>query len=243
MEELLRVEGIIRREAGLDLTFSDGRAGSLRFDLRGLRAGLFSIRIHPGGRSAETALRFNGALIERVGEGVFLPTIAHEYAHAVVFQMKRKAGRNKNRDDFRPHGEIWRSLMVLFGHPPERCHDYPVTPARRGKIFGYRCTDCFLEFRLGTVRHRQRRCPQDPPRTRSRHPPLNRARYRSSSGTHRARRRGRPICAAPGHNCGRVPPSVKGRPEGRSPYKSCSTPTSRSAMRCGSTCRPSRTAR
>ena len=153
MEELLRVEGIIRREAGLDLTFSDGRAGSLRFDLRGLRAGLFSIRIHPGGRSAETALRFNGALIERVGEGVFLPTIAHEYAHAVVFQMKRKAGRNKDRDDFRPHGEIWCSLMVLFGHPPERCHDYPVTPARRGKIFGYRCTDCLLEFRLGTVRH------------------------------------------------------------------------------------------
>ena len=153
MGELLRVEGIIREKAGLDLTFSDGRAGSLRFDMRGLRAGLFSVRIHPGGRSCEIALRFNGGIIERVGEGVFLPTIAHEYAHAVVFHLRRKAWRNRDREDFRPHGGVWRSLMGLFGHPPERCHDYPVTPARTGKIFAYRCVDCLREFLLGVVRH------------------------------------------------------------------------------------------
>ncbi len=152
-EEILRVEGIIRERSGLDLTFSDGRAGSLRFDLRGLRAGLFSVRLHPGDRRQEMSLRFNGEIIERVGEEVFLPTIAHEYAHAVVFQLKYNGGKRGDRADYSPHGTFWRSLMKLFGHPPDRCHDYPVSRARTGKVFGYRCTDCLREFRLGVIRH------------------------------------------------------------------------------------------
>ncbi|MCL4485340.1 MAG: SprT-like domain-containing protein [Nitrospirae bacterium] len=152
--ELQRAEGLVREETGLDLTFSDGRAGTLRFDLKGLRAGLFSVRLSGALDAAQMSLRFNGGIIDRVGEEDFLPTIAHEYAHAVVFVLGQNAGRKAfRRDDFRPHGEIWSSLMRLFGHSPDRCHSYPVTPARRRKLYGYRCAGCNREYRLGVVRH------------------------------------------------------------------------------------------
>ena len=43
--------------------------------------------------------------------------------------------------------------MELFGYPPRRCHDYPVTPARTVRIYLYSCQDCAREYRLGPVRH------------------------------------------------------------------------------------------
>ncbi len=152
-EELRRVEDIAREKVGLDLNFSDGSAGSLHFDLKGLRAGLFSARPGSGGKAVEISLRFNGEIIERVGEEDFRPTVAHEFAHAAVYVLMRKAGKTESSEDFRPHGELWKALMRLFGHPPDRCHTYPVVPARRRKFFGYRCIGCRREYRLGAIRH------------------------------------------------------------------------------------------
>lgn len=152
-EELRRVEEIVREKMGLDLNFSDGSAGSLRFDLKGLRAGLFSVRPAKGGMSVEISLRFNGEVIDRVGEEDFRPTVAHEFAHAVVYTLMQKAGKKGSSEDFRPHGNLWRVLMGFFGHPPDRCHTYPVVPARRRKFFGYRCLGCRREYRLGALRH------------------------------------------------------------------------------------------
>lgn len=148
--ELLRVEGVVRSGIGADLTFSDGALGEIRLDLSGLRAGLFVARREE--RSWKRFLRFNPSIIERVGEEAFLPTVAHEYAHAVVHVFSVHRARFSG-GDFSSHGALWRSLMELFGHEPKRCHDYPAKPARSVKTFLYRCRDCGKDYRLGPVRH------------------------------------------------------------------------------------------
>lgn len=148
--ELLRVEGVLLSGVGADLTFSDSRLGEIRLDLSGLRAGLFVARRE--GRSWTRSLRFNPSILERVGEEAFRPTVAHEYAHAVVhvFSLHRTRFPGK---DFSSHGALWRSLMELFGHEPKRCHDYPAKPARSVRTFHYLCRDCGKDYRLGPVRH------------------------------------------------------------------------------------------
>ena len=148
--ELARIESLIEEKTGSCLTFSDGSLGSVRFDVAGLRAGLFVAR-REGGRWTRV-LRFNPSIILRVGEEAFRPTMAHEYAHAVVHVLSGVRPRAKGMD-FSSHGELWRSLMELFGHPPRRCHDYPVTPARTVRIYLYSCQSCDREYRLGPVRH------------------------------------------------------------------------------------------
>ncbi len=135
------------------MTFSDGKDGSIQWNVRGMRAGIFSVRIVPG-KKPEIALRFNVGILRMVGEEAFRSTLAHEYAHAIVYRMvgrKKKSGSSS--EETRPHGSIWRNLMILYGHPPIRCHDYPALPVHARRTFNYRCGDCRQEFRLGVVRH------------------------------------------------------------------------------------------
>ena len=148
--ELSRIESLIEETTGSRLTFSDGSLGEVRFDVSGLRAGLFVARREGGEWSR--VLRFNPSIILRVGEESFRPTVAHEYAHAVVHVLSGVRPRRRDMD-FSSHGGLWRSLMELFGHPPRRCHDYPVTPARTVRIYLYSCQSCDREYRLGPVRH------------------------------------------------------------------------------------------
>ena len=149
-DELCRVESIIYHKIGTRLTFSDGALGDVRFDVSGLRAGLFAARREGG--EWRRILRFNPSIILSVGEMAFRPTIAHEYAHAVVHFLSGVYPRPRGMD-FSSHGGLWGSLMVLFGHPPNRCHNYPVTPSRRVKSYLYSCQSCPREYRLGPVRH------------------------------------------------------------------------------------------
>jgi len=151
LSELERIERLTLECTGLDLTFSDGRFGHLLWDLRGLKAGVFSARKNGRGYWA-LALRFNLSIIRSVGPKHFLPTIAHEYAHAVVHALEIRRGRGSG-EDFTPHGALWRSLMERFGHPPERCHIYPATPARKKTEYHYQCGACRKDYRLGPVRH------------------------------------------------------------------------------------------
>ena len=148
--ELRRIESLIMGKTGIRLTFSDGSCGDVRFDVSGLRAGLFAARREGG--EWRRILRFNPSIVLKVGEAAFCPTIAHEYAHAVVHFLSGVRPRPRGLD-FSSHGGLWRSLMELFGHPPRRCHDYPVTPARRLKSYLYACQSCPREYRLGPVRH------------------------------------------------------------------------------------------
>lgn len=157
LSELRRVERIVLETTGKDLTFSDGKSGWLLFNLRGLRAGVFSVGprgCRGGGGNFACSLRFNADIIRTVGEEGFLPTVAHEYAHAVVHALKNSRKREGGLD-FSPHGALWKSLMETFGYRPQRCHDYPVLPARKGKVFDYRCGRCRKDYRLGLIRHRR----------------------------------------------------------------------------------------
>ena len=148
--ELVRLESLIEDTMGRCLTFSDGSLGDVRFDVSGLRAGLFVARREGGEWSR--VLRFNASIVSRVGEEAFRPTVAHEYAHAVVHVLSGVRPRARGMD-FSSHGGLWGSLMELFGHPPRRCHDYPVTPARTVRTYRYSCQSCDREYRLGPVRH------------------------------------------------------------------------------------------
>lgn len=91
----------------------------VRFDLRGQAAG----QCCGGSRS----LRFNEAIAAKYWQQMDA-TIAHEVAHAVVFEMHR--GRRRR---LRPHGPEWTGMMRLFGHEPARCHNFEPNdiPVRR----------------------------------------------------------------------------------------------------------------
>lgn len=151
LEELKRIERLTYDKTGIDLVFSSEMSGSLLWNLAGLRAGVFSARKQGRGPWI-LSLRFNSAMIRSVGEERFLPTIAHEYAHAVVHFLKTRRKRGTS-DDFRAHGGLWRSLMELYGHPPERCHEYPAISARRRAMHAYQCGHCRKEYTLGALRH------------------------------------------------------------------------------------------
>lgn len=156
LSELVRLEALVQEETGRTLVFSDGSAGEVLWNLSGLRAGVFAVRIVRGSSPLLT-IRLNRTLLARVGEGAFLQTVAHEYAHAVVWALLQARGRIRkgDREEFRPHGTLWRSVMERFGHPPERCHAYPVEKIRTVRSFPYRCGACRREYRLGAIRHRR----------------------------------------------------------------------------------------
>lgn len=55
-------------------------------------------------------------------------TIAHEVCHIYAYDQGEKG-----------HGKKWKDIMKKIGYPPERCHKYDLTPARKETRYKYTC--------------------------------------------------------------------------------------------------------
>ena len=110
------------------------------FDIKGVTSGVAILRNHE--------VQFNLQIaIDNWPE--FRQTIAHEVAHLVAYKI--------NPCD-RYHGRTWKSVMIMFGHEPRRCHDYVCQKAKNTKKFQYTCTPgCRFEHHheIGLNRHRK----------------------------------------------------------------------------------------
>lgn len=107
-------------------------AAAIDFSLRGRCAGQACVE-----RSGATGLRINLQLLQENQEDFLGSTIPHEIAHLVVYWQFRK-----KRQKPRPHGPEWQAVMKdCFGLAPQRCHNYPTTPARIvPRTFLYSCS-------------------------------------------------------------------------------------------------------
>ena len=104
---------------------------AIKWDLRGLTAGY--CKYLPGGNSE---IRLNAKIAEAEGDG-FTSTIAHEFAHAVVWAIQHANGARRVSDH---HGPLWQQVMHAFGLPAQRCHSYESAEAvRYVEKFRYRC--------------------------------------------------------------------------------------------------------
>lgn len=112
----------------------------VRFDLIGGTAGMHCVR------GQTMWLRFNPWLFARYWEDSIENTVAHEVAHAVVWQRTR--GRRVP-----PHGAAWREVMALFGADASvTCrYDLEGIPCRMQQRYFYRC-EC-REHAISAVRH------------------------------------------------------------------------------------------
>src|SRR5881394_976264 len=104
---------------------------TVRWALRGLTAGY--CKYVPGGASE---INLNAKIAGAEGDK-FIETIAHEFAHAVVWAIQFKQGARRVTDH---HGWLWQSVMNSFGYAAERCHSYESAEAvRHVEKFRYRC--------------------------------------------------------------------------------------------------------
>jgi len=112
----------------------------VRFDLSGGTAGMHCVR------GSSSWLRFNPWLFARYWEDSLRNTVAHEVAHAVVWQRFP-------RRRLRPHGAEWRSVMALFDADDRVTCNYDLSdvPQRRQQRFAYWC-GC-REHAVSAVRH------------------------------------------------------------------------------------------
>ncbi len=130
----------------------------VHFDLGGGTAGMYRVR---GG---ERWIRYNPWLFRKYYAENLVNTVAHEVAHYVT-DCLWGLGR------IRPHGAEWRSVMALFGVPPQVRAEFDLEgiPGRRERRFPYLCA-CgphWLTARRHNrvlrqgVRYRCRRCGED----------------------------------------------------------------------------------
>ena len=116
---------------------------AVKFDLRGLAAGMFRTR------DGIPEIRFNSWIFARWYDEHLEHTVPHEVAHYVVHRVFK--GRR-----VKPHGAEWRAVMAAFGLPPRvtcshRLEDIADLPHRRMRRYDYAC-DC-TTHRLSAVRH------------------------------------------------------------------------------------------
>lgn len=94
---------------------------------------------------------FNGHWVEM--RDVTLP---HEVAHLVadLIYLKDYVQRGITFTN-RPHGQLWKNVMVLLGLPPERCHHMDTTSVSktRPKPYEYEC-GCMTHM-VGLTKHRR----------------------------------------------------------------------------------------
>jgi len=124
----------------------------VQWDLRGLTGGQCQ------SKGTHCVLRFNATIAEAEGEA-YAQTVAHEYAHAVVFFQRLKFtcvhGVPPRGPTWSPHGHRWGATMNLFGRPALRCHRYKSAERvvdRRSYVYRCRCSD---NVRLSVVRHKR----------------------------------------------------------------------------------------
>lgn len=75
-------------------------------------------------------------------------TVGHEIAHLVAFAVYGDRG----------HGKRWKSVMIRFGLPPERCHSMNDAARAVGKnttVYAYHCAGCGKVVSLGAKRHKR----------------------------------------------------------------------------------------
>ena len=115
----------------------------LRFDLRGLTAGL----AYP----ARNLIRFNLNLLKANPQDFISETVPHEVAHLLSWTI--------NGPEAKPHGPEWKAIMNDMGLNPEVCHTYPATRARaRGriqKVFFYACACAGRRYTFTAIQHKR----------------------------------------------------------------------------------------
>ena len=97
----------------------------------------------------QNRVSFNRILFEENVDHFIQQTVAHEVAHIVT--------RIVYGPRVRSHGREWKTVMMLFGIPADRCHDYDTTNSQvkiKNK-YEYVCKDCGHTLFLGPVRHRK----------------------------------------------------------------------------------------
>jgi predicted SprT family Zn-dependent metalloprotease len=111
--------------------FGVSPAVTVRWALRGLTAGY--CKYITGGASE---INLNAKIAGAEGDK-FVSTIAHEFAHAVVWAIQHTQGLRRVTDH---HGPLWQQVMNAFGYPAQRCHSYESAEAvRHIEKFKYRC--------------------------------------------------------------------------------------------------------
>ncbi|MBS3800416.1 MAG: SprT-like domain-containing protein [Thioalkalivibrio sp.] len=100
----------------------------ISFDLSGKAAGQWQVR------GKRQRIRLNPAAFVYDWDAHFPATIAHEIAHAAVYQ-KTYPRRVK------PHGPEWQAVMRKLGCEPRVTHDTPLPRVRRTRRYTYVC-DC-----------------------------------------------------------------------------------------------------
>lgn len=98
------------------------------FDLRGMKAGEFSVRPKGEGQY-EYRIRLNLILLRQEGERFIKRTPAHEACHYFDYLMNGCSS----------HGKFWKLCMGVAGKKPTRCHDYNLKNSIVGGSFPYHC--------------------------------------------------------------------------------------------------------
>jgi len=113
---------------------------NVRFDLSGKSSGMFVVR------RGKAHIRYNEIIFASYFEDSVVNTVAHEVAHYVVYSMHKWRS-------VKPHGSEWKSIMSLFGVPPEVTSKYDISalPLKQQRRHSYMC-DC-MNHQLTTTRH------------------------------------------------------------------------------------------
>lgn len=141
LARLSEVCATVHQRYGIDLSGIE-----VTFDLRGRSAGQCRMYRNPTRprTPADVVLRFNREMFTKNPEHLLQETVPHEVAHAVNWL---RGGPNG-------HGLAWKSIAGALGCKGERCHDTPLTKARRVRKYVYVLASG-LELRLTATKHKR----------------------------------------------------------------------------------------
>lgn len=84
---------------------------------------VYDLKGHTAGMANKSKIRINVDLLYTEHyDDMIQSTVPHEVCHVVQRQLYPAS---------KSHGYEWTRLMLLLGLPPERCHSYDTTPARK----------------------------------------------------------------------------------------------------------------
>ena len=112
----------------------------VRFDLSGKSSGMFVVR------QGKAYIRYNEIIFSSYFEDSVTNTVAHEVAHYVVYSIHKWKS-------VKPHGTEWKSIMSIFGVPPDVTSKYDISflPLKQQRRHDYKCK-C-TNYQLTTTRH------------------------------------------------------------------------------------------
>ena len=128
-------------------------ACTLRYDLKGTRAGTASVRYRRGAPSrnkVDNIIRLNQGMLQdpALHEEMVNDTIAHELAHIITGHLY---------PDERGHGRQWRRIARVLGGSGNRSHRLDVTHHRVRSVrrIPYHCSNenCGRTYQLTMIRH------------------------------------------------------------------------------------------